>query len=640
MTDQNVREIEKALEIRREILHEIKHGGPSRRAMYRKLLFAGGALAALSQLRGNNAWAADDPAGPEGIAPPTRPFIEPLVHVNRPAYVKKPKALLPAPDCYAQTSAGGVAEVARNEHQAWYTHWAYYRPRQRKTYELTQRVVQAKIHRDLPLQEMWGYDGKVPGPTFHSRYGEPCIVRLCNELPAISEHRGFGCPETSMHLHNGHVPSESDGNPDDYLPRTAELNGQHDYGRFRDHHYPNIYAGNDPREALGTLWYHDHRHDFTAPNVYRGLAGFHLMFDEIDSGDENDPNPKALRLPSGEYDVPLMLGDRFINSQGQTVFDQFNFDGIIGNKYVVNGRIQPHFKVEPRKYRLRLLNGGVSRTFGLALMVSDSPQGLVNHKFIEGAFIIGTGGNLLPAPIPLRNPSPLGGSQRLDVVVDFAKVPRGKYVFLVNRWEQSDGREPEGYRGSGPDGPKFDLIQGHALMRFDVELALSGGYDPSQLPPKLRELPWQDNDALSRLTEDDILKAIGKSKPFPGVERVREWKFDRTNGQWAVNGQLFDGSTPAARVGKDTGEIWVLQGSGSWVHPVHLHMEEHRTLFREGIKPKPHHLEYGRDDTMLLGGGERGIMYRQFRDFKGKYVMHCHNVVHEDHAMMIRFDVE
>jgi FtsP/CotA-like multicopper oxidase with cupredoxin domain len=108
---------------------------------------------------------------------------------------------------------------------------------------------------------------------------------------------------------------------------------------------------------------------------------------------------------------------------------------------------------------------------------------------------------------------------------------------------------------------------------------------------------------------------------------------------WTVNGQIYDGSRPNAVVGKDTAEIWVLQGGGSWVHPIHHHYEEHRTLFRSGIKPRPQHLDYGRDDTMNLGAGERGIMFRRFRNFTGKYVMHCHNVVHEDHAMMIRFDV-
>jgi FtsP/CotA-like multicopper oxidase with cupredoxin domain len=224
------------------------------------------------------------------------------------------------------------------------------------------------------------------------------------------------------------------------------------------------------------------------------------------------------------------------------------------------------------------------------------------------------------------------------VIVDFSKVPMGKHVYLVNRFEQLHGREPENYLGSGPDGVRFGTLNpGHAVMRFDVVLNNQG--DPSQLPTRLRELPWDPNDALSKLSESTIRDAVGRTDPFPGVARVREWRFDRSNGQWTVNGQIYDGSRPAATVGKDTGEIWILEGGGSWVHPVHMHYEEHRTLFRNGVRPGPQHLEYGRDDTMTLGAGERGILFRRFRDWKGKYVMHCHNTVHEDHAMMVRFDV-
>ena len=625
----------RALTVRSELLHEIKSGTLSRRDMYKKLLLAGGALAAISPFKGvGQAWAQVSST----IAPPTSPFTEVLVHVNRDAYVKLAERLTPEPTQTANVGAGGIGECRREPHQAWSTHWANYRAGRRKTYLLTQQLVKASLHSQLPLQDMWGFDGKVPGPTFRSRYGEPVMLRIVNKLPDIGSHMGYGCPETSTHLHNGHVPSESDSNPDNYFPCLAELNpAENDSGRFRDHHYPNMYAGNDPREALGTLWYHDHRHDFTSHNTYRGLAGFHLMFDEIDSGNENDRNIRALRLPSGEYDVPLMVTDRVFDGNGQMVFDQFNFDGIIGNKYLVNGKIQPRFAVEPRKYRLRILNASASRTYGFSLMVSDSPNGLVNARPVAEASIIGTGGNLLPAPLPMRDGVPLGSSQRLDVVLNFANY-RGRFLFLVNRFEQLNGRQPENYLGSGPDGPQFKLTPGDAIMRFDVGTVLTSG-DNSQLPVKLRDMPWQDNDSIGLLTEQQIINAVGTSKPFPNVETVREWKFNQTNGMWTVNGQIYDGHQPNAVIGKDTAEIWVMQGGGSWLHPIHLHFEEHRTLYRSGVKPLARHLEYGRDDTMSLGAGERGILHRKFRDFKGKYVVHCHNVVHEDHAMMARFDI-
>jgi FtsP/CotA-like multicopper oxidase with cupredoxin domain len=103
---------------------------------------------------------------------------------------------------------------------------------------------------------------------------------------------------------------------------------------------------------------------------------------------------------------------------------------------------------------------------------------------------------------------------------------------------------------------------------------------------------------------------------------------------------LFDFAKISAHIGKDTGEIWILQAGGGWLHPVHIHMEEHRTLLRDNVRPGPQHLSYGRGDTMLLAGEERAVLSMKFRDWKGSYVMHCHNLVHEDHSMMIRWDVE
>jgi FtsP/CotA-like multicopper oxidase with cupredoxin domain len=142
------------------------------------------------------------------------------------------------------------------------------------------------------------------------------------------------------------------------------------------------------------------------------------------------------------------------------------------------------------------------------------------------------------------------------------------------------------------------------------------------------------------LSEADILKAVGRVNPFAGVATVRQWRFDRTNGQWAVNNQLYDGA-PRARIQKGNGEIWILQNnSGGWMHPVHVHFEEFRVLYRaNGQKPGLNSVQGGREDTLSLGPGERAVVFLRFRDFVGKYVMHCHNTVHEDHAMMVRWDI-
>jgi FtsP/CotA-like multicopper oxidase with cupredoxin domain len=506
------------------------------------------------------------------VSPTTRPFIEPLP-VYSPKAPVNVSSLVPAP---AKLPVAG--ECARDAHQAWDAC-----PPQ-KYYELDVRESQHSFHRDLPTSRIWGYDGIYPGPTFYARYGEPVSLRVKNNLP--KNHVGPGIPQISLHLHNLHTPSESDGNPLDFF----------DSGTFRDLHYPNQYAGlniapgGDPREALGTLWYHDHRFDFTAANVYHGLAGFYLLFDPLDSGNETDESPGALRLPSGKYDIPLLFQDKSFQANGALYYDVFNTDGFLGDKYVVNGKIQPYFQVARRKYRFRMLNGGPARFYQFALS-SGLPM-----------VVVGVDGNLLPAPVEVKNLM-IVPAERMDVIIDFSKYQIGQSVFLNNILEQTDGRGPKGF-----------LKKPQNIMRFDV---VSDAADPSVVPKALRPLP-----------------------PINLNEVVKNRLFDlgRSNGSWVINGELYDPNVFAAEIKANTAEIWTLRNSsGGWHHPMHLHFEEGRIISRNGAAPRP--LEVGRKDVFNVGPNEEVKVFVRFRDFLGKYVMHCHNLSHEDHAMMINWRI-
>lgn len=523
-------------------------------------------------------------------SPPTTPFLVPL-----PVYTPKAPlaSLLPAPGRIAGSLEAGRAPHQRSNEFA-----------PKKFYELRVKPFQHSFHPELPAQTMWGYDGMYPGPTIVARYREPVLVRFHNELPA--NHVGYGTPEIATHLHNAHCGSESDGYPGDYFSPSKAGPTLTRPGRYLDHLYPNCYAGydqypatwGDPREALATLWYHDHRHDFSAQNIYRGLAGFYLLFDEIDSGDENDPNPKALRLPGGvgRYDIPLLIQDRQFDSGGYAAFDQFETDGLIGDKTCVNGKIQPYYSVQRRKYRFRLLNASLARFYEFYLVAGGADQAFT---------YIANDGNLLPRPLQMSKVR-LAPAERADLVIDFSRYPLGSKLYLVNRLEQLDGREPSGLL----------LTPGIQVLRFDVD-AEPPVADASQVPALLRELP-----------------PINLSE----VVATRSFTFDRTNSVWTVNGKLFDVSQPALKVKKNSAEIWVLRGNGSWTHPVHFHLEEGRILSRNGRPPAAH--EAGRKDVFTVKGGEEVKVFVRFRDYVGKYVMHCHNLVHEDHAMMLRFDVE
>lgn len=545
------------------------------------------------------------PAHAKDPTPPrTTPFVVPLTVYQ----AKTPVGNLnPVPTPSANESGG---ECGRPPQQR----WADWLPQ--KYYTLNVKQAQHSFHPELPTQTIWGYDGLLPGPTLVERYGVPILVRIHNELPANTV--GFGSPEITTHLHNLHCASGSDGFAGDYYSATKfgpTLTGP---GSYKDFHYPNCYAGyddpryygtnGDPREALGTLFYHDHRLDFTAPNIYRGLIGFYLLFDEIDSGNELDTNPKALRLPSGvgRYDIPLAFHDMQFDSSGYLFFDQFSTKGILGNKFCVNGKVQPFFSVERRKYRFRLLNASLSRFYEFYLTDSNGLNQSLTH--------IGNDGNLLPGPLTTSKLA-LGNAERSDVVVDFSRYPIGTRLYLVNRLVQTDGRGPEGalVNTRGPDG--LLTKAGTQILRFDVDRD-PATTDMSRVPATLRALP------PINLAE---------------VVKNRRFEFDKENEVWTVNGKIFNVEKAIASCKRGTAEIWTLKGKGSWHHAVHIHLEEARILTRNGKPPAAH--EAGRKDVFVLAPNDEVRVFIRFRDFLGKYMMHCHNLTHEDHAMMIRFDI-
>ena len=176
----------------------------------------------------------------------------------------------------------------------------------------------------------------------------------------------------------------------------------------------------DIAETLSTLWaLNDHAMDHTAENVYKGLVGFHLFFDEIDSGNEIDPSPKALRLPSGEFDIPLLFQDKRFDANGQLFLPRLDSDpppmlGVLGDRFTVNGQIQPKLTVLRRKYLFRLLNAGPSRFYQFFLSKDGKDQAFIQISNDE---------SLLEKPydIPPNEGVLIAVSERADVVIDFSR---------------------------------------------------------------------------------------------------------------------------------------------------------------------------------------------------------------------------
>jgi FtsP/CotA-like multicopper oxidase with cupredoxin domain len=479
----------------------------------------------------------------------------------------------------------------------------------KKFYETFVREADWKFHPSWGASKIWGFDGMYPGPRYNAYYGEPIMVRLHNRLPSRKKHVGFGMPEFSVHLHNAHTPSESDGNPVDFINSINDPNEVNPLG-FKDQHYPNVYAGytklndlrGDPSEALSSLWYHDHTIDFTAQNVYKGMVGVYTLFDDKDTGDETT----GYRLPSGEFDVPIMFGDFVFDRNYQPVFDLFNSDGILGDKFCANGVIQPYFNVKPRRYRFRLYNHGPARWYDFALYDGQ--------KFLP-FWQISSDGNLLPQAL-MKSRVDISVAERVDIIVDFGKIQSSR-IYLVNRLEQLDGRGPRGNI----------LTPGTPIIQFNKvgPPVRDNSADPMVTPLRMRTLPDPDLAAL-------MARAQRAKK--------RTFRFDRTNGAWAVNGKLFDPKEAIARIDQEAEEVWTIENhDDGWSHPVHMHFEEHRILSRNGRPTSITSSDYGRKDTIPLYRRESVEVFMRFRDMRGRYVMHCHNVIHEDSGMMVRWDI-
>ncbi len=560
--------------------------------------------------------------------------------------------------------------------------------------------------RPLPASTIYGFNGTFPGPMINAEYGQPALVRFVNKLDENEKNldrQDFGSPgdlgapgddySFLTHLHNGHNAPESDGNPAYTLTRL----GNHGYPAqaWVDNLYLNWPAGGDDREKQSFLWFHDHRMDHTGSNVYKGMVGLYPIYDPgVDCGDET----KGLRLPGVrtdhdgtfdvKYDIPLAFYDARLDDGvtihqdfhdgmgefpaagnprthpewwGKTFYKHFPSHGFVGDLFTVNGTAYPVLEVERRKYRFRFLNASVARIYDFQLMSSTRgpkaardlgyqgdelqgqyriPDGQQCMRFTQ----IATEGGLLPAPIP-RDNFECWPAKRVEVVIDFTKFQDGTpttagkdVVYLTNTMKMTNGRMWDKSSRFSPD-PNYKI----PMLKFVIARDPPKDQpDQSVIPTYMRDVPPVPSN-LKDMLNNRLVFELQRGSGGGEVE-------------WLINGQAFDpatvarsmknpaGKTPLAQFRKDSFSVWELRnGSGGWVHPMHMHQEEHRVVMRNGkpaTGPTPAHPDgQGKEDVITLDPGESVIIYRGFRDFVGPYVAHCHNLAHEDHAMMFGWEI-
>ena len=523
--------------------------------------------------------------------------------------------------------------------------------------------VRPTFHPNMPDQgplNFWTFNGSVPPKLMLGRYGEAILMRHHNRLPySRSDNAGFGIHTISTHEHNGHHGAENDG-----------FTGAYFYpGQFYDYHYPIVHAGlssintaaTDPRcgsvddsgnvvklpgdwhETMSTHWFHDHMFSFTSQNVYKGNAGMFNLYSSLDRGNEavgnpDDPVNPNLRLPSGstkpwgnlEYDVNLMLADKATDQSGQMIFDIFDFDGFLGDMMTVNLAYRPYFEVEPRRYRFRILNGSVSRFFKVGLCDERGNPVMFTQ--------IANDGNLLPQGVNLSAMDEMGIAERYDVVIDFAAF-KGRKLYFVNLAEHEDGKK------TSKDLSFRDALSGTSLdpcvgKFLEFRVARHGAKDKS--------LPVDNGRTL--IPNPDLSQIpISRERVFEFGRGAKQTSADQDTsfvGPWGVATDAsemlaadFGRISAAPRYG--TREIWTLKnGGGGWDHPVHIHFEEGQVLARNGSFANVPAWERGRKDVYRLRPDGSITITMQFRDFGGMFMEHCHNTVHEDNAMLVRWEID
>jgi spore coat protein A, manganese oxidase len=446
---------------------------------------------------------------------------------------------------------------------------------------------QVKVHRDLPPTRMWTFGGSFPGPTIETTSGKPLLVDWENRLPARHflpiDHSLHGAgkevPEvrTVVHLHGGRTPAESDGYPENWiLP-----------GKTQTCYYP------CPQEAAH-LFYHDHAMGINRLNIYAGLQGMFLVRDAQES---------QLGLPSGKYEIPLLICDRILQKDGQLIYPVSEKPGEVwvpeafGEAMLANGKSQPFLDVEPRLYRFRVMNGANGRFFRFSL---------ANQQEF---FQIGSDQGLLAAPVRLKRVTMAPG-ERADLLIDFSAMASERVEWISDSF---------------------------SILQFRVGKTISG--ERGSVPAKLRtldRLPEASAVKVRRLTLDEKMDDVQRSM-----------------------GMLLNNTPWHAPVTEDPAlnstEIWELVNLTDDAHPIHLHLVRFQILDRRridvfhfqqmneirfgGPAVPPDANELGWKDTVRADPHMVTRIIVPFTDFAGRYVWHCHVLEHEDNEMMRPFDV-
>lgn len=351
-------------------------------------------------------------------------------------------------------------------------------------------------------------------------------------------------------------------------------------------------------DRAAMYWYHSHAHMRTGPQVYYGLAGLFIVRDDVE---------EALDLPSGERELAIVLQDKRQDGGGGLVYSAAGhpmMEGFLGDRPFVNGVRFPRVEVDSAMYRLRVLGAANARIYRLALS-NGSPL-----------VMIGSDAGLLEEPVELPYLD-LATGERADILVDFSAVPVGSTVRLRSLGFPSPARGMGMGRGMGmmggggaPQGAEMDLLE--FVVTREVR-------ERRPVPTALVPMERLERSMASR-------------------ERV--FRFNSMMMQHTINGRSFEMDRVDERVPFGAVEVWRFVNDAPFPHPVHMHAAHFQVLSRSGGRGRVLPWERGWKDTVLIHPGEQVDVITRFDAHRGLFLLHCHNLEHEDRGMMMNFAIE
>jgi spore coat protein A len=532
------------------------------------------------------------------------------------------------------------------------------------------RAFSQRLHSELPPTPLWGYEGCSPGPTIEVRRGQRLRVEYINELPADGDFPVTAVaapngtqnrpgrdgrppnplvaglrPWTVTHLHGGRTAAGSDGWTENAVfPRQSTI------------------CTYDNDQAATMLWYHDHALGITRYNVYAGLAGLYVI---------RDSQEASLGLPAGAFEMPLVIQDRNLDAAPDGTLNgrllhktTDDTTELFGPFTAVNGTIWPYADVEPRQYRLRVLNASNSRTYRLVLL--DQRGANVLDRVTQ----IGTDGGLLEAPVsPPGDGLILAPAERADLIVDF-RAFHGQRLALVNSaaapfkgaaFDAEPGTADAEHGLPYPQVMQFRVSSQHAEDPFKLPARLSNsrrlnvGDTIAKCVQRMIALVKHEMDGRDMFMLHELLPcpAPATGEPVVAIKdesgivtnyRTASHRFEDT-----VNFLIAEGST----------EVWHFLNLTKSTHPMHVHLVQFQAVARDlydvsgldamaSATKTPLQFkkrlelaanERGPKDTIRVNPGERVSIAMTFQGYAGRYMYHCHMLEHEDMDMMRPFVV-